>query len=166
MSRWLPLLGSLVLGHVALSTTAVAQEQEYFLVAKHSGKCLHQHGATFGDDDPITQWDCVNEPNVRLKKIDRGDGRFWLKFVHSDKCVHVNMSSYLDNVGSLTQWTCIDQNNLHWREVAASDGYSYFSSLVADCIGVRRGSADNGAIIKIYPCIDEPSVQWKLVPAK
>jgi hypothetical protein len=36
----------------------------YYIVAKHSGKCLHQHGGTQGNGDPITQWDCVNEPNV------------------------------------------------------------------------------------------------------
>jgi ricin-type beta-trefoil lectin protein len=51
-----------------LATYAQVSAAEYFfLVAKHSGKCVHQAGATQGNGDPITQWDCVNQPNVQWK---------------------------------------------------------------------------------------------------
>ena len=31
---------------------SVSAEKYYFIEAKHSGKCLHQHGATQGNGDP------------------------------------------------------------------------------------------------------------------
>lgn len=41
-----------------------ASAVEYWLLqAKHSGKCLDQRGATQGNGDKISQWDCLNQPN-------------------------------------------------------------------------------------------------------
>lgn len=48
------------------SNTAIASNY-FYVIAKHSGKCLHQHGGTTGNGDPITQWECVNQPNVLWK---------------------------------------------------------------------------------------------------
>src|SRR4051812_17222054 len=44
----------------------------YYVVTKHSNKCLHQHGATQGNGDAITQWDCIDQPNVKLERISAG----------------------------------------------------------------------------------------------
>ena len=44
---------------------SVGAQEYYFIKVKNSGKCLHQHGGTYGNGDPITQWDCVDEPNVQ-----------------------------------------------------------------------------------------------------
>jgi hypothetical protein len=45
----------------------VSAAEHFFLVAKHSGKCLQQHGAMQGNGDPITQWDCIDQPNLQWK---------------------------------------------------------------------------------------------------
>lgn len=39
----------------------------YVKIQSTTGLCLHQHGATFGDGDRITGWECVDQGNVRWK---------------------------------------------------------------------------------------------------
>jgi len=136
-----------------------------FIRAKHSGKCLHQLGATQGNGDRITQWDCVNQPNVKLEKISAGDGYFFLKFAHSGKCVHLHGAS-AENGAAITQWECIDQPNLKWREEPVGDGYSYLRSVQTNkCIHQQGATQGNGDPITQWDCVDQPNVQWKLEPA-
>jgi hypothetical protein len=150
---------------VLLAAAPAASAQEfYFIKAKHSGKCLHQHGGTYGDGDRITQWDCVDEPNVKVQKVPAGDDTFFLKFWHSGKCVHLH-GGYPANGTPITQWQCLNLPNVKWREQDAGDGYVYLRSVATDkCIHQHVGTQGNGDPITQWDCVDEPNVQWMLVP--
>ena len=105
----------MVLFALALMASSQANAAEYFfLVAKHSGKCLQQAGATQGNGDAITQWTCVNQPNVKLKVVPADDGYFFLKFEHSGKCVQ-QAGATQGNGDAITQWDCVDQPNVQWK---------------------------------------------------
>jgi hypothetical protein len=142
-----------------------ASAAEYFhLQARHSGKCLNQHGATQGNGDGITQWDCVNAPNLTVEKTPADQGYFFLKFQHSGKCVHLHGGSSA-NGAPITQWDCINQPNLKWREEPAGDGYSYIRSAQTNkCLQVQGGATGNGDSITQWDCINQPNVQWKFIP--
>ncbi len=146
-------------------TPSVSAEVYYFVMVKHSGKCLHQHGATFGNGDPITQWDCVHESNVYLQKVPAGGDAFFLKFAHSGKCVHLHGDSSA-NGAQITQWDCIDLPNVKWREVPAAGSYVYLTSQSTNkCLHQHGATFGNGDPITQWDCVDEPNVQWIFVPA-
>ena len=148
---------------LAWAPAAGAQEY-YFIKARHSGKCLHQHGGTYRNGDPITQWDCVEEPNVKLQKVPAGGDTFFLKFAHSGKCVHLH-GDLAANGTPITQWDCIDLPNVKWREQPVGGGYVYLRSASTDkCIHQHGGTQGNGDPITQWDCVDEPNVQWMLSP--
>ncbi|WP_201800399.1 RICIN domain-containing protein, partial [Chlorogloeopsis fritschii] len=137
----------------------------YFLKVKHSGKCLHQQGGTLGNGDKITQWDCVNQPNVKVEKVPAGKGYFFLKFAHSGKCVHLHEASS-ENGAPITQWECVNQPNVKWREEPAGEGYSYLKSQqTGKCLHQQGATQSNGDPITQWDCVDQPNVQWKFVLA-
>jgi hypothetical protein len=87
----------------------------YNVVAKHSNKCLHQFGGTQANGGAITQWDCVDQPNVKLEIIPVGGYNF-LRFQHSGKCVHQHGGTQA-NGDAITQWDCMYQPNVLWKLV-------------------------------------------------
>lgn len=154
-----PKIGSVVTKHSSTSP------QLWNLVAKHSGKCLHQHGGTYGNGDPITQWDCLNQPNVKLEKIPADNGFFFLKFAHSRKCVSLHGGAK-ENGTVITQWECVNQPNLKWKEQTIGDGFSFIRSAQTNkCIHQDGATKSNGDPITQWDCVNQPNVQWKFVPA-
>ena len=75
----------------SLASLAQADSDYFYLVSKHSDKCAHVFGASLSNDAAVTLWACVNQTNVKFKKVDTGDGddSFFLVAKHSDSCVHV-----------------------------------------------------------------------------
>lgn len=45
------------------------KQGNYVKIQSSTGLCLHQHGATHGNGDLITGWECVDQGNVRWKWI-------------------------------------------------------------------------------------------------
>ena len=137
----------------------------YYVRAKHSNKCLHQQGAVDTDGAPLTQWDCVNQPNVQWQVVrSPEDGYYYIKARHSGKCVH-QQASVFDNGGPITQWTCVNQPNVKWRLRSAPDGYLYIQAQHSGkCLHVQGGGYGNGDPITQWDCVDQGNVQWKLDP--
>jgi hypothetical protein len=165
-------------GVIATWLTAVSPEPSdplYFLVARGSGKCLQQSGATQNNGDQITQSACINRPNFKLRKIEYDDGSFSLQFAHSGKCV--NLASALledillgasgENGAALLQWDCIDRPNGRWRSRIASDGYMFLvSEASGKCINLHDGTRSDGEAITQWDCAQRPDMMWKLVPVQ
>ena len=146
------------------SSPDVDAQEYYFIKAKHSGKCLHQHGGIRGNGARITQWDCVHEPNVKLQKIPAGGDTFFLRFAHSGQCVHLH-GGYSANGTAISQWDCIDLPNVKWREAPAGEGYVYLRSVATNkCIHQHGGTQGNGDRITQWDCVDEPNVKWLFEP--
>jgi Ricin-type beta-trefoil lectin domain-like len=49
-----------------------AGDPYYYIVNRASGKCMHVHGGGSENGALITQWDCVNQSNVKWMVIRRG----------------------------------------------------------------------------------------------
>ncbi len=49
----------------AASANAQSTNYYYYMVAKHSGKCAQVNGVSKSNGAVISQWDCVNQDNVK-----------------------------------------------------------------------------------------------------
>ncbi|WP_191057890.1 RICIN domain-containing protein [Geminicoccus harenae] len=148
----------------AASAQAIAHDY-YYVVAKHSNKCLHQHGATQGNGDAITQWSCVNQPNVKLELRRAGGGYYFLKFKHSEKCVHQHGATFGDG-DPITQWQCVNQPNVKIKRIPAGGGYYWLQfQHSGKCVHQHGGTSGNGDAITQWACINQPNVLWRFVKA-
>jgi hypothetical protein len=82
---------------------------------------LHQLGATHDNGGKISVWNKNTHGHqgnlqVRFEKV--GGGYWMIKFVHSNKAVHVQ-GAVTSNGTAITQWDHVNQNNLKWRFVPA-----------------------------------------------
>ena len=66
-----------------------------------------------GNGIDITQWDCIDQPNLLWTLEEAGNGYFFIKSKKSGKCLHVNHGSKKDGA-DITQWDCVNQDNLLW----------------------------------------------------
>lgn len=156
---------ALVAGGLSGATPAAAQAARIVhLQAVHSGKCAHVHGGSSANGAAITQWDCVNLPNVIWSFRTEGAGPDFLIAHNSGKCAHVHGGS-VANGGRITQWDCINQPHLKWRLDPAPNGANYVVNVKSGkCMHVHGAQTGNGAQITQWDCVNLPHVQWKLVP--
>lgn len=150
---------------MAESQSELAPSNFYYVRAKHSGKCLHQSGATFGNGDPITQWECVDQPNVQWEFVASPDpGSYFIKVRHSGKCAH-QLGWTFNNGDPIAQWDCINQDNVKWRLIPASGGYYYIQvQHSGKCLHQSGATFGNGDPITQWDCINQPNVLWALDP--
>jgi hypothetical protein len=165
-------------GAVATWLTATGPEPStslYFVVARGSGKCLQQVGATMNNGDRVTQSTCINRPNFKVRKLDYGDGTFSLQFAHSHKCVNLSgallediLLGSVENGAALQQWDCLDRPNARWREKIASDNYVYLVSAASNtkCMSLNAGARSDGEAVTLWDCARRPDMMWKLVPVR
>jgi hypothetical protein len=137
----------------------------YYIRAKHSNKCLHQHGGTTGNGDPITQWDCVDQGNVQWRIEPSPDKNYYyIKARHSDKCAHQHGGT-TGNGDPITQWECVNQGNVKWRLIPAGKNYFHIQAQHSKkCMHVHGGGSANGAAITQWSCIDQANVLWRFDP--
>ena len=86
----------------------------YYIRANHSNKCAQVNGATTANGAVISQWDCVNQDNVKWYFQETGDGSsYYIRAKHSNKCAQVNGATTA-NGAVISQWDCVNQNNVKW----------------------------------------------------
>lgn len=136
----------------------------YYIRAKHSDKCLHQHGAVLHNGGPITQWDCVDQYNVQWQFQHAPDGYYYIRARHSGKCAHQHGATQ-GNGDPITQWDCINQPNVKWRVIPAPNNHHYLQvQHSAKCMHVHGARWENGTPITQWDCINQPNVLWWFDP--
>lgn len=133
----------------------------YYIRAKHSDKCLHQHGGTLTNGGAITQWDCIDQGNVQWRiEPSPTPGYYFIKARHSDKCAHQHGGTY-GNGDPITQWDCVNQGNLKWRIKHVGNNYYHIQvQHSGKCMHVHGGGWGNGDAITQWTCINQPNVLW------
>lgn len=145
-------------------TSASQTEPRYYLQAKHSGKCLHQHGGTRAIGGLVTQWSCINQPNVQLTRGWTNDGYFTLQFKHSNLCLTVK-NGRAANGTDIVQATCTGAAAQKWREVRTGGSYVKIQSAIGSCLHQHGSTMDNGGRITLWECVNQPNVMWRIIPA-
>ena len=77
---------------------ALSSDGDMHLVAKHSGKCAQVNGISHAIGAIISQWDCLDQDNVKWQKVEADGGSFFLKAKHSGKCAQVDGQSRANGV--------------------------------------------------------------------
>jgi hypothetical protein len=90
----------------------------FYLVARHSGKCAQVSGASHANGAHITQWDCVDQRNVKWRQRPAGGGYVYLVNSASGKCMQVEQAAN-HNGANISQWDCVDQDNVKWQVLPA-----------------------------------------------
>lgn len=158
---------SLVLVSTSLTATVNAEptvEGIYYLKAQHSGKCAHQHGASQADGGAVTQWDCVDQPNVRLEKIPLGSGYFSLRFQHSGKCLALKTPDRVNDV-PLIQETCSydGKPTQTWLQLPGEGKFIKLQASNEYCLHQQGATLNNGDPITGWECVDQPNVRWEML---
>ena len=158
-------LAATTLGAIGTSSAEPASEGVFQLKAQHSGKCVHQHGATMDEGGAVTQWTCVDQPNLRIEKLTAGSGYFFLRFQHSGKCLTVENEGR-SNGTPIIQQSCnyagpIGQT---WKELPGDGRYVKIQSSTGLCLHQHGNTSGDGDPITGWECVDQPNVRWELVP--
>jgi hypothetical protein len=145
------------------SGESVPQEQWFRLKAKNSGKCMHVHGGGNANGANITQWECVDQPNVQWQMVQTKEpGYFFLKARHSGKCAHVHGGGNA-NGANITQWDCVEQDNVKWSKKYLGKGYFNIVAKNSNkCAHIHGGGNANGANITQWDCVNQNNLKWQL----
>lgn len=162
---------SAIVGSLGMSFAAsshAAKPSYYFIKAKHSNKCVSQSGAVKTEGGRVTQWDCIDAPNIKLEKISVGGDSFMLRFPHSDKCLTVE-GAKVANGTNIIQSTCQLETapaEQTWQEVPTStQPYVQIQSTLGACLHQHGATQENGGNITLWQCVNQPNVEWKFVKA-
>jgi hypothetical protein len=179
----MPNQAKIMKGGIVLSTALVALllrsspviADDFFISAMHSQKCMQVDGAEQDDFVTISQWDCVNQPNVLWRFRGGPPGFFNLEASHSGKCAFIPWEKTdgtivgHDNGNPVLQEECFysrpdpDRTNWVWRQQPVGGGYYFIINKASNkCMQVNGGSQDNGAAISQWDCVDQPNVKWKM----
>lgn len=132
-----------------------------FIRNKHSGRCAQVAGASNANSAGITQWDCVQQDNVKWTVVDAGGGFFFIKAKHSNKCMQVADASTA-NGGVVTQWDCVAQDNVKWEFLHRGKGiYNIKARHSEKCLQVAGSSSSNGAKLSQADCKEQDNMKWQ-----
>lgn len=161
-------LGILSICSFTFSNNSQAEEPSYFIKAKHSGKCVSQSGGIQDTGGRVTQWECIDAPNIKLEKIPVGSGYFMLRFPHSNKCMTVEGDT---TIGNIIQSECNSEAPVEqtWIEVptttTSTDSYVQIQSTYGTCLSQDSNSQENGVNISTEQCTNEANQLWKFAKA-
>lgn len=151
----------------------------YNIVFRHSGKCVHVNGGGRENGTNITQWDGVNQSNLKWRfalaaktpydfvdkpinvAIESGVAGGWYLHVTGGK---------IDNGTNISVWSWVDQPNLKWRiKCAEQSGYYYIvSALDQHCDHVvhqQGASHTNGDNVTLWERVNQGNTQVKFEDA-
>lgn len=139
----------------------------YYVQAQHSGKCVHQLQGIKDNGGSVSQWECLNQGNVKLEKIALGSGYFFLRFPHSNKCLTVR-DDVIANGIPLIQYECVEggPRNQTWREIKTdTPPYVKIESALGTCLHQTGGVLNNGGELSTWECIDQANLRWQFIVA-
>jgi len=138
--------------------------ESYYIVSKHSGKCLDVAGGSTKDGAKIIQWTCTDGYNQRwhLIPIDK----YWIILAHhSNKCLDVAGFKF-DNGVSIIQWSVRIGYNQLWEFIDVGNGYYQIRARHSHkCLDVSGAKRNNGAKIIQWEYNGKDNQQWELIPA-
>lgn len=149
------------------ATLQAAEPTYYYLQAQHSGKCVHQNGNIQDNGGSVSQWECVNQGNVKLERVEVGSGYFFLRFPHSKKCLTVRDDIIANDI-PLIQYECVEggPRNQTWREVKTNTPpFVKIESTLGTCLHQKGIALNNGGELTTWQCIDQANLHWQFIVA-
>jgi len=115
----------------------------WFIKFVHSGKNIHVSGAALANGTPITQWETVNQPNLKWKFLPAGSdphspANYGAHGVGAKVAIQSGVGTFMHVHGGvpadgtkITAWSWVDQANLKWHieAVPGKPGFFFLSSV-------------------------------------
>jgi hypothetical protein len=135
----------------------------YFIVAKHSEKCLDVKDASTENAANVFQYDIHGGLHQQWTLGQLPDGYYIIVARHSGKVLDVQDHSK-DNCGNVFQYQLHGEENQKWEIRSTRDGYNYIKSKASGkALDVQDGSIDNAANVFQYELWKGDNQKWKFV---
>jgi len=138
----------------------------WFIRFVHSGKNLHVLGASLNNDTPISQWETVNQANLKWKFLpaaaDPHSPTNWGAYgVQAKVAIQSGVGTFLHVHGGvpsdgakITAWAWVDQPNLKWHIEAVPNkpGFFFLCSVANPAFVVHQlgANSNNGGEITTW----------------
>jgi hypothetical protein len=158
-----------VVANQAAAALPVA-DQFYYLVAKHSGRCLEVQGGPSATQDgvPLQQWMCWGGDNQKWQFISAPQGGYQIMSKSSGKAVDVvGGPGSLSNGVPVQQWSFWGGTNQIWKLVGNGDSYQFVSGSSGLCLDVAGGpiAVENNVGVQQWSCWGGSNQLWQLIRA-
>jgi hypothetical protein len=133
-----------------------SHDGSWFIKFVHSGKYIHVQGALTTNNCPVTQWERVEQNNLKWRFHPAGaqisSPGNWALFGHKPTlAIQSGVGSYLhvlngvaNNEAKLTTWNWVNQDNLKWHiEPSPNPGFFFISSKINPSFVVHQLGANN-----------------------
>lgn len=144
------------------SYTQLVEEDDYNIIARHSGKCLDVYNGSLDNTANVQQWECLNYANQRWQLVATDSGYYKIVARHSGKVLDVyggsgadgaNVQQYGYGGGWNQQWQLVLVDGNYYRLVARHSG---------KVLDVWGGSVDSGANVQQWTSHGGANQQWLL----
>jgi Ricin-type beta-trefoil lectin domain-like len=149
---------SVVLIHPA---PAAASAGPYFIMFRHSAKCIDNYQGRSTNGNTIQQWTCAtapgatNMPNQRWYFDWTDNGWARIRNAPTGKCLNVTGNSTADGA-RLQLWTCGSGYNNQFKGLPAAGGDVVYYQVRArhsnKCIDLRQYSGADGGVVQQWSC--------------
>jgi len=146
---------------VTTSNSTIASGSYYFVIPKHSDKCLGIAADSRENGAAVVQWDCVGADNQKWKFTDQS-GYYTVSPKHSDKCLGIAADSR-ENGAAVVQWDCVGADNQLWKLVSVGDYFNVIPKHSDKCLGIAADSRENGAAVVQWGCVGADNQLWSLI---
>jgi len=125
--------------------TLMPYQDAYYLIAKHSGKCLSANGVP-ADGSPIVQWPCQGRASQLW--YPRASGRHYtLVSKHSGKCLNVRNGSQVSGE-ALVQFSCSLGDHQLWQiDMVSTTGGKWSEVIPISLVPSAAATLPNGKLL-------------------
>jgi hypothetical protein len=141
-------------------------QKHYFIVAKHSGKCLDVDGASHNNATDVYQYELNGGHNQQWLLVQLSDGYYYIVARHSGKVLDVQDFSK-DDCAKIFQYQLHGMDNQKWEIQDAGGGfYLVLSKISGKALDIESGSREDAAMAFQYRVNGGDSQKWKFVPVE
>ncbi|MCK4347745.1 MAG: RICIN domain-containing protein, partial [Thermoplasmatales archaeon] len=142
------------------------ENEDYVIIAKHSGKCLDVGGISKHNGAKLMQYHYWGGDNQEWRFKAVGRGYCYIIAKHSGKCLDVSGISK-NNGAKIIQYHYWGGDNQKWKLEPVGDGYCcIIAKHSGKCLDVNSKSKEDGAMIQQFRYMGGDNQKWKLEPAK
>lgn len=149
-----------------MTLTPIFRGRTFYIIAKHSGKCLAIDQIRYDNNAYVVQYECLNYDNHKFRLEDAGEDagdHYWYIIAkHSEKGLSIEKAA-LDDYAKVVQYDCLNYDNHKFKLVAAGDGYwNIINKHSKRCLAIEQMSPYDGAKVVQYMCPGGDNHKFKL----
>jgi len=136
----------------------------YYIVAKHSGKCLDVEGMSKEKGVQIQQWDRWNGENQQWFLVNAEKKYYYI--ISKDSGLSLDIDGGKKEAGAkLMQWTFHGGHSQQWELKPTGDGFYYIIARHSGkCLDVEGYNQNDGAKLHQWDLNPSDNQKWKLEP--